>query len=336
MLPWNPRLPLVLAALALVIILTGGWVRIADAGESCPDWPACFGGYHFDVPPEEQQAWWTDHPGEADRRWLDDPDFAYTTDQIFSEWLHRLLVGLIALPLLWSHFAVWQRRAALPGATEAHLHATALLVMQAATGAITVGFDNAPWSVALHLLLALAFVTALARVALLAQLAAGALPERLRVPREAAEQQARAVAGLALAALALLLVGAWLATGYHRGACGGGWEAWPLCEGTLFPGLDAGVVAQMLHRFLAVGVGAALFWGGQWLRNNGGRSVVTRLVDSALGAFILNLFVGGFYLVLASGSDYPGWLSLLHLLLGVVTFLHLAVAWLLCAEPLRG
>ncbi len=245
-------------------------------------------------------------------------------------------MGLIALPLLWSHFAVWQRRAALPGAAEAHLHATALLVMQAAAGAITVGFDNAPWSVALHLLLALAFVTALVRVALLARLAVGALPERICVSREAAEQQARPVAGLALAALVLLLVGAWLATGYHRGACGGGWEAWPLCEGTLFPGLDAGVVAQMLHRFLAVAVGAALFWGGQWLRNNGGRSVVTRLVDGALGAFILNLFVGGFYLVLASGSDYPGWLSLLHLLLGVVTFLHLAVAWLLCAEPLRG
>ena len=336
MLPWNHRLPLALAALAMLIIITGGWVRIADAGESCPDWPACFGGWQFDVPSGEQQAWWAEHPGEADRRWLDDPEFAYSTGQIFTEWLHRLLVGLIALPVLWSHYAVWQRRAALPGAAEAHLHATLLLLAQAAVGAITVGFDNAPWSVALHLLLALAFVTALLRVALMARLAEGPLPERFRVPREVASQQARLVAGLVLAALALLLVGAWLATGYHRGACGGGWEAWPLCEGMLLPGLELGVMAQMLHRLLAVGVGAALFWGGQWLRNNGGRSVVTRLVDGALGVFVLNLFVGGFYLVMASDSDYPGWLSLLHLLLGVVTFLHLAVAWLLCTEPLRG
>lgn len=336
MLPWNHRVPLALAALALLIILTGGWVRIADAGESCPDWPACFGGYHFDVPPEEQQAWWAAHPEEADRRWLDDPDFAYTTDQIFSEWLHRLLVGVIGIIVLWSHYEVWRRRAALPSALEAHTHATLLLVIQAAAGAITVGFDNVPWSVALHLLLALAFTTALLRVALLARLAAGPLPERLRVPPGAAEQQARPVAGLALASLALLLVGAWLATGYHRGACGSGWEAWPLCEGTLLPGLELGVIAQMLHRLLAVAVGAALFWGGQWLRSHGGRSVVTRLVDGALGAFILNLFVGGFYLVMASGSEYPGWLSLLHLMLGVVTFLHLAVAWLLCTEPLRG
>ncbi|MDP7256115.1 MAG: COX15/CtaA family protein, partial [Candidatus Poseidoniia archaeon] len=50
-LPWNHRLPLALAALALLIIITGGWVRIVDAGESCPDWPACFGGWQFDVPP---------------------------------------------------------------------------------------------------------------------------------------------------------------------------------------------------------------------------------------------------------------------------------------------
>ena len=35
-------------------------------------------------------------------------------------------------------------------------------------------------------------------------------------------------------------------------------------------------------------------------------------------------------------EELPPWLSLLHLLLGVVTFLHLAVAWLLCVEPLRG
>ena len=336
MLPWNHRVPLALAALALLIILTGGWVRIADAGESCPDWPACFGGYHFDIPPGEQQAWWAAHPDEADRRWLEDPEFAYSTDQIFSEWLHRLLVGIIGIIVLWSHYEVWQRRAALPGAAEAHMQATILLIIQAAVGAITVGFDNAPWSVALHLLLALAFTTALLRVALMVRLAKGSLPERLQVLPETATQQAPLIASLALAALALLLVGAWLATGYHRGACGGGWEAWPLCEGTLLPGLEIGVVAQMLHRLLAVAVGVALFWGGQWLRNNGGRSVVTRLVDGALGAFILNLFVGGLYLVMASGETYPDWLSLLHLLLGVVTVLHLAVAWLLCTEPLRG
>ena len=122
MLPWNHRLPLALAVLALLIIITGGWVRIADAGESCPDWPACFGGWQFNVPPGEQQAWWADHPSEADRRWQDDSEFAYSSSQIFTEWLHRLLVGIIALPVLWSHYAVWQRRAALPGVTEAHMH----------------------------------------------------------------------------------------------------------------------------------------------------------------------------------------------------------------------
>jgi len=51
------------------------------------------------------------------------------------------------------------------------MHVTVLLAIQAAAGAITVGFDNAPWSVALHLLLAVAFVTALLRVALMARLA---------------------------------------------------------------------------------------------------------------------------------------------------------------------
>ena len=42
-------LPLVLLGMALVIIVAGGTIRINDAGESCPDWPQCFGTWGFDI-----------------------------------------------------------------------------------------------------------------------------------------------------------------------------------------------------------------------------------------------------------------------------------------------
>ena len=51
MVPWyrSYYVPFGLAVIAFLIITTGGWIRINDAGESCPDWPTCFGTWGFDV-----------------------------------------------------------------------------------------------------------------------------------------------------------------------------------------------------------------------------------------------------------------------------------------------
>ena len=79
-------IPFGLAVIAFLIITTGGWTRISDAGESCPDWPQCFGTWGFDVSEEEQAEWWEENPDEIDSRGA---QHRYTTDQIFTEWAHR-------------------------------------------------------------------------------------------------------------------------------------------------------------------------------------------------------------------------------------------------------
>ena len=43
------KLPLLIVVMAILITVVGGTVRIFDAGESCPDWPTCFGTFGFDV-----------------------------------------------------------------------------------------------------------------------------------------------------------------------------------------------------------------------------------------------------------------------------------------------
>ena len=35
-----------------------GTIRIYDTGESCPDWPQCFGTWGFDVSEEDQGKWY--------------------------------------------------------------------------------------------------------------------------------------------------------------------------------------------------------------------------------------------------------------------------------------
>ena len=89
--PWWRRpstLPLVLAVMALRIVVVGGSIRINDAGESCPEWPTCFGTWHFVVSEDDQAAYWEANPDQIDSR---GEDHLYTVFQIFVEWFHRIL-----------------------------------------------------------------------------------------------------------------------------------------------------------------------------------------------------------------------------------------------------
>ena len=90
-------LPLFMLIFAVLIISFGGAIRIHDAGESCPDWPKCFGTYGFDISEDEQAAYWEVNPDEIDSR---GDDHRYTVFEIFLEWFHRFLVGVIAIPVL--------------------------------------------------------------------------------------------------------------------------------------------------------------------------------------------------------------------------------------------
>ena len=67
----------------MIAVVLGGSIRIYDAGESCPDWPQCFGTWGFDVSESEQEAWWAENPDEIDSRGA---DYRYTVWEIFLEW----------------------------------------------------------------------------------------------------------------------------------------------------------------------------------------------------------------------------------------------------------
>ena len=62
------RLTAGLIVITFLVIALGGIIRIYDAGESCPDWPTCFGTLGFDVSEAEQEAWYEANPDEIDSR----------------------------------------------------------------------------------------------------------------------------------------------------------------------------------------------------------------------------------------------------------------------------
>ena len=324
--------------MALLIVVVGGSIRINDAGESCPEWPTCFGTYHFNVSEDEQAAYWAANPDQTDSR---GPDHRYTTFQIFVEWFHRLLVGVIAAPILFNVYAA-RRQACTYGRTVgvAAVFSAVLLFFQAAAGYITVRFDNADWTVALHLSLACIFTAGLMWQYMSMRLTEGAGWKFMQTPRTFLLQNRSRMYGMAAAVGILLVLGAWVSSsagGQYNQSCSFGFpNGWPKCQGSLLPSFDGpGVFIQMIHRFGALVVGLILILGLSNLRTStegeSGSLALLRSAEITTGLWMLNVIVGGSYIVFAKLGDFPEWLSLLHLVVGVSAFLS-AVFVAFCAN----
>lgn len=320
---WRPsHLPMIIAIMALLIILVGGTVRINDAGVSCPDWPQCFGTFTFDVSEEDQLAWYEDHPGNDDSR------APYSSFDIFTEWFHRLLVGIIAVPVLLNVVFAFKGED-----KRMKTLSTAILVMlgvQAIAGALTVFYKNVDWSVALHLVLALVFVSLLLWQWLLMRIDEGAEWQLLKTPPSVIHNNFARMVMMTVGVLILMILGAWVASsagGQYNQSCSVGLgEGWPQCQGEWFPSLEGtGILVQMIHRVGALAIGIALITGSMRIRTAcmevDSQGTIAKFFEASAGFWLLNIFVGGFYIILAEDGSFPEWLSLVHLMVGVASCL---------------
>lgn len=334
------RLPLALMITGLLILVIGGSIRINDAGESCPEWPTCFGKIHPFVSAEEQLQWWEENPEEADSRHDFDSDHTYTALQIFVEWLHRLLAGLVAIPVLWNWLHVRKRRKELGDDMVGLAFAGGiLLILQATAGYITVRYDNADWSVALHLTLAVCWISVFIWQWLLWQARTQGLNRINDITPEYAISIIPRLRVLTGSVLFLLILGAWVAStaggNYNKGCSTGFSSGWPMCQGQWIPTMEQmGEVVQMIHRLGALLVGGALMWGSvrirELSRESGRGEVLTRCVEAGTGLWLLNVLIGGFYIVTAGAEGFIELLSLMHLIFAVASFLAVMTALLIC------
>ncbi len=319
--------PLFLAVMALLIVLTGGWIRISEAGEACPEWPTCFGELHPFISEQAQGEWWAAHPDEVDSR---GPGHRYSTLQIFAEWVHRLLVGVIAVPILlltiWSirDSTIFSRRL-----TGLFVGTSVLLAVQALAGYLTVEFDNLPWSVSLHLLLSQIFILSLLAAWLEWTRIDGSRPKNLSVQHE------RIVGNVwlwssTIAVLLVLVAGAMVSSSGTWNACGVGFiSAWPLCQGDVLPPLSQNVGWQLVHRFAVLVVTLNLIF-MLYHRHREGVAAdqphVHRLLVIGMAIYVFNVLLAGLFLILAEDSGLLGSLSLLHLMCGSFSFLTIGLA----------
>ncbi|MGD9584162.1 MAG: heme A synthase [Lysobacterales bacterium] len=86
--PWFRRLALLAAALALAVIVFGAFVRLSNAGLSCPDWPTCYGKASWPVHAEDIAAANASFTREV------------APDKAWREQLHRHLAATLGLLVL--------------------------------------------------------------------------------------------------------------------------------------------------------------------------------------------------------------------------------------------
>ena len=138
---WFRRLALAAAALALVVIVMGAWVRLSAAGLGCPDWPGCYG--HLTA-------------GDAERN-LDAanaafPERPFEYHKAVKEMVHRYFASTLGfLILVLAGLAIANRNdPAQPVALPVAL--VGLVIFQGLLGMWTVTLLLKPLIVVLHLL----------------------------------------------------------------------------------------------------------------------------------------------------------------------------------------
>lgn len=250
---------------AFGVIVFGAFVRLSNAGLSCPDWPTCYG-----------QATWPGHAGDIAAANTAFPERPVETHKAWREQVHRLLAGALGmLVLALALIAAWPRSrlralviaaavaaacgvfaymrgaivlsmllsalaVALPLVAAARLDrppawrvavvAFAVIIVQAMLGMWTVTLLLKPVVVMSHLL------GGLATLALLGYCAFASGRDEVPAPRPASRLKPVLVAALVLLAIQIAL-GGWTSANYAALACG---FDFPKCLGQWWPPTDFG------------------------------------------------------------------------------------------------
>ena len=262
---WFLRLAWLAAALALAVIVFGGFVRLSHAGLSCPDWPTCYGAITWPVHAEQVDAAnqaFPEREVEHHKTWREQGHrFAAATLGVIVlllAWMatrgqgrRRVLVLVSALSAsagVFSYMAgLWQLSlpasllamaaplwlALDPGRNTAQrlaLLTLPVIIFQAMLGMWTVTWLLKPAVVMAHLL------GGLLTFSLLVALAWSLRPYRSRALRPSQGLMSWLGAGLAVLVVQIAL-GGWTSANYAALACG---MDFPRCMGQWWPATDFG------------------------------------------------------------------------------------------------
>lgn len=225
----HPKFQLIYKYLCVTIvalIALGGSVRAMNAGLACPDWPLCFG----DIIPDY-------HP------------------QVYFEFLHRVLAGLVALVVVALNGIILKSKAISKTTKALCWLSFVILATQIVLGGLTVLWDLHAKIVTLHLALGTGLYGCMQWIYFAIRRETGAT--------EAVEVSKGLGFWLRLTLLVVygqILLGGLVASHYAALVC----TEFPLCHGKFIPTFEGIIGLQVIHRlgaYVTFGVvTAGFFW----------------------------------------------------------------------------
>lgn len=201
------------------LIVLGASVRIWDAGLACPDWPLCYGVLI--------------------------PEFDY---QIFLEWFHRAVAGLVGLLSLFVFFSVWFKKELRNSMGGLVALSIILFAVQALLGRDTVTRFLQSNIVSAHLMGGYLLYTA--NLLILNRF------KMLRSGEFTSNTPWKFVLGaLSLFVLGQVLLGGIVSSNYAGLVC----PDFPTCHGQWFPEFVGAIGFKMSHRWLAYLIAILVF-----------------------------------------------------------------------------
>jgi len=210
------RLILIALGLTAIVVVFGAYVRLADAGLGCPDWPGCYGQptpLHAEDEIREAHAVAPHGPVSLPKAW--------------KEMIHRYLAASLGLLIIGIAALAWRRRGSDEFAPWLAVALVGVVIFQGLLGKWTVTLLLKPAIVTAHLIGGLTTLALLSWLALRTHAA-----PRVTVPRGLF-----LTARLALVLLAVqIILGGWTSTNYAALAC----PDFPSCHGSFWPLADYG------------------------------------------------------------------------------------------------
>ncbi len=260
-------LALAAAITTVFLISLGSFVRVTGSGLACPDWPLCHGSI---IPPFEYH--------------------------VLIEYSHRLtaaIVGLLVAAMFVVAFLASRadeqltRRALIPAAIT-----LVVMLTQAGLGGVAVITELPPPIVTLHLFLAEAILALLIVTMMAAAPGRTTSAEGQGISRRDARRLYLWAVIAAVMTLVMILSGSYVVAEEATLACGSGFSAWPLCDGSIMPsGFDPNI--HMGHRWMVVigtlttGYVAFLAW--QQKKND---RMISRVGQATLHLLAVQIIVG--------------------------------------------
>jgi heme A synthase len=237
-----------------------------------------------------------------------------------TEEAHRWVASILVIGALALVGFAWARCRGERRVTRPLVAVLLLLAAQVALGAITVLLKNVSWTVVIHYGGAAALVASLVLVAVRLR-----WPSPAPVPRDGFS---RLLLWFATLSYFLLLAGSTVANTDSHEACG---EGFPLCNGTLAPGLNHHVVINLVHRVWAGAMLIFAFWVFARARRARAASIpIVRAAGAVAGLYLLQAAIG--IVVVAVGEDTA--FEVIHSSIGSLTWA--AIALLVALERTIG